>query len=351
MIRNFVFDDICMSLLACMYKGNPLHRAIYDRYGESGLLQGVLLPNGYFPPYQYHGDNMKIYQDVFGNFSPYANLMDGLTNPPPLYTNKVFGIGVKTKDPPVERMVAVDLEEVRSGCVKIMNLLRLEFVDDEQIVTEKRKKTLKLEIKPGTTAGTRFTFKEEGDRNATKVPADVIFIVEDKPHPRFKRQNLHDLVYKHTIDLCQALTGFKFVVETLDKRKLKISITNVVYPGFRKILPGEGLPKCKVTDQVEDLKPIKSEPLQYGDLIIEFESKERPASFIYHYFNNRTKLDNYFLQKLFFSFFIFFFLSIVVFPTYLNNEMKILCKKFFDGMHEIAFKERQCKNQNVTKLS
>lgn len=216
---------------------------------------------------------MKVYHDVFGTFSPYANLIDGLTNPPPLYTNKVYGIGVKTKDPPVEKRVALDLEEVRSGCVKIMNLIRLEFVDNEQIVTEKRKKTLKLNIKPGTTAGTRFTFKEEGDRNATKVPSDVIFVVEDKPHPRFKRDNLHDLIYEHKIDLCQALTGFKFVIETLDKRKLKLSITNVVYPGYQKIIPGEGLPKCKVTDQAEDLKPIKSEPLQYGDLIVKFESK------------------------------------------------------------------------------
>lgn len=216
---------------------------------------------------------MKTYYEVFGTFSPYANILDGLTNPPPLYTNKVFGIGVKTKDPPVEKNVGLELEEVRSGCTKLMDVIRLEFVDGEQIVTEKRKKTLKIHIKPGTTAGTRYTFKEEGDRCATKVPADIIFVAEDKPHPRFKRQNLCDLVYTYKIDLCQALTGFKFVIDTLDKRKLKLSITNVVYPGFRKIIPGEGLPKCKVTDQVDDLMPQSSQALEYGDLIVEFESK------------------------------------------------------------------------------
>lgn len=44
-------------------------------------------------------------------------------------------------------------------------------------------------------------------------------------------------------------------------------------------------------------------------------------------------------------------LNLVVFPTYLNNEMKMLCKQFFDGMNEIAIKEQRNRTQNVTKLS
>uniref|UniRef100_A0A1B0BDU2 J domain-containing protein n=1 Tax=Glossina palpalis gambiensis TaxID=67801 RepID=A0A1B0BDU2_9MUSC len=250
--------------------GNDLYRSIYDRYGEAGLIQGILLPNGYFPPYHYHGDHMKVYHEVFGTYSPYANIMDPITNPPPLYTNKSNGIGVRTKEPPVEKTVALSLEDVYFGCVKLMHVWRQEFIDKDELATEKRKKTLTLNIPPGITAGTRFSFKEEGDRFPTKIPSDIIFIVEDKPHDVFKRRNLYNIVYTHEISLCQALIGFRFVIETLDKRKIKVSISDVVTPDFVKILPNEGLPKYKSPDDISKSRGVPT--YEYGDLIIEFKN-------------------------------------------------------------------------------
>ncbi|KAL9914324.1 dnaJ homolog subfamily B member 13 [Glossina fuscipes fuscipes] len=277
--------------------GNDLYRSIYDRYGEAGLIQGILLPNGYFPPYHYHGDHMKVYHEVFGTYSPYANIMDPITNPPPLYTNKSNGIGVRTKEPPVEKTVALSLEDVYFGCVKLMHVWRQEFIDKDELATEKRKKTLTLNIPPGITAGTRFSFKEEGDRFPTKIPSDIIFIVEDKPHDVFKRRNLYNIVYTHEISLCQALIGFRFVVETLDKRKIKVSISDVVTPDFVKILPNEGLPKYKSPDDISKSRGVPT--YEYGDLIIEFKIK---------------------------------------FPEYLNTEMKLLTRNFFSDFHALEEK-------------
>lgn len=210
---------------------------------------------------------MKVYHKIFGSHSPYANIIDGLTNPPPLYTNKDAGIGTRTKDTPVEKIVRLDLEEVYTGCVKLMQVWRQEFIDAEETRMEKRKKILTLNIEPGVTEGTRYCFKEEGDRSPTKIPADIIFIIENNPHKMFQRKNLHDLLYIHEIDLCRALTGFQFVINTLDKRKLNISINDVVKPGYRKIIPGEGLPKCK------EKEPPEFHNFDKGDLIIEFKSK------------------------------------------------------------------------------
>ncbi|XP_037951377.1 dnaJ homolog subfamily B member 13 [Teleopsis dalmanni] len=271
--------------------GNELHRAIYDRYGETGLLQGVLLPNGYFPPYQYHGDHMKIYQSVFGSYSPYAGIIDAITNPPSLYTSKEYGIGVRTKDPPEEKIIELDLKEVRFGCVKLMTVYRQEFIDDEQILTEKRKKVLTLEIPPGVTAGTRFTFKEEGDRCHTKIPADIVFIIADKPNERFVRHNHTDLIYTHDIDLCDALVGVNFNIKTLDNRNLKIAINDVIHPYYIKKYIGEGLPKCPKSY----LQMPKVEKTILGDLYVKFNT---------------------------------------IFPTYLNNEMKIYCREFFERLAE-----------------
>lgn len=282
--------------------GNDLYREIYDRYGEAGLFQGIMLPNGYFPPYQYHGDHMKVYHNVFGSYSPYANIIDALTNPPPLYTNKDTGIGIRTKDAPVEKTIGLELEEVYNGCVKLMHVWRQEFVDKEETRTEKRKKTLTLNIDVGVTAGTRYCFKEEGDRSPTKIPADIIFIVEDKPHCFFKRTNLHDLVYTYEIDLCQALTGFQFVINTLDRRQLKVSINDVVTPEYRKILPGEGLPKCQAKDIAKALKPLGFQNKEYGDLIIEFKT---------------------------------------TFPNYLTREMKTNVRIFFADLQDMQREEAQ----------
>lgn len=251
--------------------GNDLYRAIYDRFGEAGLFGGVMLPNGYFPPYQYHGDNMRVYEEVFASYSPYANIIDAVTNPPSLYSTKKDGIGVRRKDADTERIIHLSLNDVRTGCLKLMHVWRQEIVDVKESKLEKRKHTLKLNIAPGTTAGTRYCFKEEGDRYPTTIPGDIIFITADKPHPDFERRNMHDLVYRYRINLCQAFCGFIFFVKTLDNRQLKIIINDVVYPGYQKIMPLEGLPKCRNLDAVSAIKNANKRIEEYGDLIIEFE--------------------------------------------------------------------------------
>ncbi|XP_075167529.1 dnaJ homolog subfamily B member 13 isoform X2 [Haematobia irritans] len=257
--------------MACDILSNDLRRAIYDRFGEAGLLKGMSLPNGFFPPYQYHGDHMKVYHDVFGSFSPYANVIDSTLGVSlPLYNNSNYGIGVKSKNPPVFKCIALDLEDVYHGCVKLMQVWRQEILDGNEFRMEKRKRTLSLKIPAGVTAGTRFSFNEEGDQHPTKIPSDIIFIVEDKPHKTFKRINQHDLSYSQDINLCQALTGFHFNVITLDKRHLHISISDVVQPGFKKVIPGEGLPKCNDTDGMPLEQGLSK---QFGDLIIEFRVK------------------------------------------------------------------------------
>uniref|UniRef100_A0A1I8PB49 J domain-containing protein n=1 Tax=Stomoxys calcitrans TaxID=35570 RepID=A0A1I8PB49_STOCA len=288
--------------MACDILGNDLRRSIYDRFGESGLLQGILLPNGYFPPYQYHGDHMRVYCDVFASYSPYANVIDSIVGKsPPLYNNQTYGIGVKTKDPPVIKQIDLELEDVYHGCMKLMHLWRQEFVGCSDVCTEKRKKILKLQIPPGVRAGTQYCFSEEGDRNATKIPSDIIFIVQDKPHKIFKRiAETDDLLYIHEVTLCQALTGFHFTLNTLDGRQLKVYITDVVHPGFTKRINGEGLPRCNKEMVNDSSEPPKSSSEDFGDLVIRFQ---------------------------------------IIFPKYLSKDMKRLTRKYFADLSAIEQQE------------
>jgi len=51
---------------------------------------------------------------------------------------------------------------------------------------------------------------------------------------------------------------------------LKVVITDVVQPGYTKVIPLEGLPKCRNLDAVTAIKEANKKVEQFGDLIIEF---------------------------------------------------------------------------------
>ena len=59
---------------------------------------------------------------------------------------------------------------------------------------------LTIDIKPGWKAGTKITFPREGDQSPNTVPADIVFIIKDKPHQFFKRDGC-DLVFTARISL------------------------------------------------------------------------------------------------------------------------------------------------------
>lgn len=57
--------------------------------------------------------------------------------------------------------------------------------------------------------------------------ADIVFIVKDKPHPRFRREGAN-LIYTAKMPLGRALTGCTVSVHTLDEKILHIPITDIV---------------------------------------------------------------------------------------------------------------------------
>lgn len=119
-----------------------------------------------------------------------------------------------------------------------------------------RDKILTINVKPGWRAGTKITFPKEGDQGPNNIPADIVFIVKDKPHPVFKRDN-DNLIYTATVPLGKALTGCVVDVPTLDGRLISIPINDIVKPGYQKVVPTEGM-------------PISKDPNTRGDLIIQF---------------------------------------------------------------------------------
>jgi DnaJ-class molecular chaperone len=63
-----------------------------------------------------------------------------------------------------------------------------------------------------------------GDEHPGAIPADIIFVVDEKPHPTFKREG-NDLVYTHTLPLVESLCGTTVRLTTLDGRQLSVPVT------------------------------------------------------------------------------------------------------------------------------
>merc|ERR1711865_722636 len=80
----------------------------------------------------------------------------------------------------------------------------------------------------------KIKMQGKGSEQAGCEQGDVHFVVQQKPHSLFKRHGA-DLLLRKDISLVEALTGFRFIVPTLDGRKAGVSYVMCV--------DGEGMPK------------------------------------------------------------------------------------------------------------
>lgn len=116
---------------------------------------------------------------------------------------------------------------------------------------------LTIEIRPGWKKGTKITFPEKGNQEPGVIAADLIFLVDEKPHEVFTRDG-NDLLVNQEISLLEALTGKTVELTTLDGRNLIIPVTEMVKPGYELTIPNEGM-------------PISQEPRKKGNLRIKFD--------------------------------------------------------------------------------
>jgi DnaJ homolog subfamily B member 4 len=121
---------------------------------------------------------------------------------------------------------------------------------------------LTIDVKPGWKKGTKITFPEKGNETPHTIPADLVFIIDEKPHPVFTRDG-NDLVVTQRIPLAEALTGHTAHLTTLDGRSLTVPITSVIQPGYEEVVRGEGM-------------PVPKDPSRKGNLRIKFDIKFPP---------------------------------------------------------------------------
>ncbi|KAK4271620.1 hypothetical protein QN277_020287 [Acacia crassicarpa] len=261
---------------------DPQKRAIYDQYGEEGLKGQVPPPDAGGTSFFHAGNGPTtfrfnprnandIFAEFFGSSSPFGGMgvgggmRGGSRSFGGMFGDDIFssfGEGRPMsqgprKAPPIENTLPCSLEELYKGTTRKMKISR-ELVDASG-KTLPVDEILTIEIKPGWKKGTKITFPEKGNEQPNVIPADLIFVIDEKPHSVFTRDG-NDLVVTQKISLAEALTGYTVHLTTLDGRTLNIPINNVIHPTYEEVVPKEGM-------------PIPKEPSRRGNLRIKFNIK------------------------------------------------------------------------------
>ncbi|XP_053574051.1 dnaJ homolog subfamily B member 1 [Bombina bombina] len=266
---------------------DPKRRDIFDKYGEEGLKgtpggAGGCNSNGPSFSYSFHGDPHAMFTEFFGGRNPFDNFFgrseEDMETDDPFAGFGMGGMGgmggfgnmggfpragpgrrepgPKKPDPPIVRELPVTLEDVFNGCTKKMKISHKRLGPDGRSVRTEDK-ILTIQVKKGWKEGTKITFPREGDETPTNIPADIVFVLKDKPHSVYKRES-SDLVYQAKISLREALCGCTVNVPTLDARTIPLTLKDIVRPGTKRRISNEGL-------------PFPKSPEQRGDLIVEFD--------------------------------------------------------------------------------
>ncbi|KAK6160040.1 hypothetical protein DH2020_003421 [Rehmannia glutinosa] len=225
---------------------DPQKRQIYDLYGEEGLM------SGFYPPPSSKEKGFKFSprdaEDIFEEF--FGGLDVG--------KEKSNGGGRRLKKAAaMETKLPCSLEELYKGSRRKMKISRT--VLDESGKPGTVEEVLAIQIKPGWKKGTKITFPEKGNHEPGAAPGDLIFVVDEKSHPIFKRDG-NDLIVHQKISLLDALTGKTFNITTLDGRDIPLTVSDIIKPGHEMVIENEGM-------------PLSKEPGKNGNLRIKFDVK------------------------------------------------------------------------------
>ncbi|CAK9140494.1 unnamed protein product [Ilex paraguariensis] len=78
---------------------------------------------------------------------------------------------------------------------------------------------LSIGVKPGWKKGTKITFPDKGNEQVNQLPADLVFVIDEKPHDVCMRDG-NDLIINYIVSLSEALGGTTVDLITLDGHNL-----------------------------------------------------------------------------------------------------------------------------------
>lgn len=140
------------------------------------------------------------------------------------------------------------VQQVQSACPTCRGACKVISEKDKCKVCKGKKvckdrKVLEVHIEKGMKSGHKIKFSGEADEIPGTVPGDVIIVVQQKEHERFKRKGA-DLVESVDLTLSEALCGFTKIITHLDGRTVSVTMPagEVTQHQAVKMVKDEGMP-------------------------------------------------------------------------------------------------------------
>ncbi len=159
---------------------------------------------------------------------------------------------INNKPLPIIKNLSISLEEAYTGCKKPIEIER--WINENSIKC-KEKETLYVTIYQGIDNNELIILRNKGNILDENNIGDIKIFIKVVNNTCFERKGL-DLIYKKNITLKEALCGFKFTLNFLDKKVFNIDNNNgnTIASGSKKIIKNYGMKRDEI----------------YGNLIIQF---------------------------------------------------------------------------------
>lgn len=194
--------------------GDPEKRANYDN-----------------PQPQFGGGFPGGFEDLFRNGGPFADIFGGAS--PFGFTHRQHPQPVRNSDLNLDTRIS--LEDAFNG---------KELVANVQLPSGKDQ-VLEIKIPQGINDGQRLRLQGLGDDRISQAPRGDLYVqVRINPHYFFERRG-DDLIASINISVWEAILGKEHEIETLDRKKLNITIPPGTQPGSTLRLSGYGMPNIR----------------------------------------------------------------------------------------------------------
>ena len=219
-------------------KGFPGMQAFNFGFPGGGFPGGGF-PGGGFPGGGFHGNveefeihNVdEIFNNLFGGFGgsqPDVSMFSGNL------ANNIFQS--LQRPPAIIKNIYLTMEEIYYGGTFNMEIERWSIINNKKVF-----ETVELDVivPPGLSDNDIIQLKDKGNQISQRQTGVVKICINTKEHEYFTRRGL-DLIYKKTITLKEALCGFSFEINHLNKRTIQFNNNNgkkiLIHPGYKKAI-------------------------------------------------------------------------------------------------------------------